>query len=112
MSSPKEALQSIKEKSKQELEKSGFFKPVKIYVGSATCENAAGAHKVMEIFEKLLKDGTADFYLSKKGCAGRCNLEPTVEVVTEKETEKYIQVDEAKASQIIEKYLKNAGASK
>ncbi|MCL2506935.1 MAG: (2Fe-2S) ferredoxin domain-containing protein [Endomicrobia bacterium] len=111
MSSPKESLQAIKDKSKQELEKIGFFKPVKIYVGSATCENAAGAQEVMEIFENALKDGSADFYLTKKGCAGRCNLEPTVEVVTEKEIVKYVQVNAQKAQEIIKKYL-NAGASK
>ncbi|MDR1696400.1 MAG: (2Fe-2S) ferredoxin domain-containing protein [Endomicrobium sp.] len=112
MSSPKEILQAIKEKSKQELEKIGFFKPVKIYVGSATCENAAGAQKASEIFENALKEGSADFYLSKKGCAGRCNLEPTVEVVTGKETVKYVQVNEEKAREIIQKHLSNAGESK
>lgn len=109
MTSPKELLQAKKEKAKQELEKAGFFKPFRVYVGSATCENAAGAQSVMEVFAKELS-GSADakVYLSKKGCSGRCNLEPTVEVVEEgKEPVQYVQVTEEKARRIIDKHLKN-----
>lgn len=108
MSSPKELFQAKKEKAKQELEKAGFFKPFRVYVGSATCENAAGAQSVMEVFIKELSDISGKVYLSKKGCSGRCNLEPTVEVLEEgKEPVQYVQVTEEKARQIIEKHLKN-----
>ncbi|MCL2335468.1 MAG: hypothetical protein FWC57_05330 [Endomicrobia bacterium] len=106
MSSPKQALQAKKQKAKDELEKIGFFKPVRVYVGSATCENAAGAHAVMEIFSTALKNNP-NVYLSKKGCVGRCNLEPTVDVLQEgKEPVQYVQVNEDKARQILEKHLK------
>ncbi|AKL98115.1 Ferredoxin [Endomicrobium proavitum] len=102
MSSPTDALKIKVEKSKQELEKTGYFKPVKIFVGSATCENAAGAQKVYEVFSDALKNGS-DFFLTKKGCAGRCNLEPTVEVYFEgKKPENYVHVNEEKAREIID----------
>lgn len=102
MSSPKDTLHSKKEKSKEHLEKAGFFKPVRVFVGSATCENAAGAQAVLQIFENALKKSEADFYLSKKGCIGMCNLEPTVEVIFEgKPPVKYTQVNEDKAKEII-----------
>lgn len=109
MSSPKDILRSKKEKAEKELEKKGFFKRFKVYVGSATCENAAGAQSVMAVFEEELKqDKDLDFYLSKKGCVGRCNLEPTVEIVEEgKDIVQYVQVTEEKARQIIEKHIKN-----
>ncbi len=109
MSSPKDILQAKKEIAKKELEKAGFFKPVRIYVGSATCENAAGAADVMAVFEGYLKDNPkAEAYLSKKGCSGRCNLEPTVEIVEDgKRITQYVQIDAQKARQIIEKHLKS-----
>lgn len=109
MTSPKDVLQAKKEKAKQELEKAGFFKSKKVYVGSATCENAAGAQAVMEVFSNELKnDSDFEVYLSKKGCSGRCNLEPTVEVIEDgKEPVQYVQIDEEKARQIIEKHLRN-----
>ena len=106
MPSPKDSLLSKKEKAKEELQKSGYFKPVKVFVGSATCENAAGAQTVMSVFKDAQKAGV-DFYLSQKGCAGRCNLEPTVEVISEGKTPvQYVKVDEEKAKKIIEKHIK------
>ena len=108
MSSPKEFLQAKKQKAKTELEKIGFFKPVRVYVGSATCENAAGAQAVMEIFSAEIKNNPKlNVYLSKKGCVGRCNLEPTVDVIQEgKDPVQYVQVNEEKARQILEKHIK------
>lgn len=106
MTSPKEVLQAKKAKAKEVLQKEGFFKPKRVYVGLATCEIAAGSQPVMDVFQKELKD-SPDVFISKKGCAGRCNLEPTVEIVEEgKETVKYVCVNEEKARQIIERHLK------
>ena len=108
MSTPKEILEQKKLKAKEELSSSGFFKPLKIYVGSATCENAAGAKEIMEMFEaELNKKDSKDFYLSKKGCAGRCNSEPTVEVYEEgKKTVKYVKVNAQEAAKIIDKHIR------
>jgi Ferredoxin len=106
MASPKEVLQAKKEKAKEVLQKEGFFKPKRVYIGLATCEIAAGSQAVMDVFKEKSKD-LPDVFISRKGCAGRCNLEPTVEVVEEgKETVKYVSVNEEKALQIIERHLK------
>jgi (2Fe-2S) ferredoxin len=108
MTTPKEILSQKKLKAKEELSSAGFFSPLKIYVGSATCENAAGAKEIMEIFEKeACKKGLQNFYLSKKGCAGRCNLEPTVEVYEEgKKTVLYVKVNAKEAEKIIDKHIR------
>ncbi|UCD48616.1 MAG: hypothetical protein JSW27_13905 [Phycisphaerales bacterium] len=61
----------------------------------------------MDVFRKAISRGLTDVYLSQKGCAGRCNLEPTVEVIEAgKNPVKYGKVDTEKAQQIIEQHLK------
>jgi (2Fe-2S) ferredoxin len=85
----------------------GYLSTKRVYVGMATCEIAAGSKEVMEVFRNGIKNGITDVYLSQKGCAGRCNLEPTVEVVEEgKIPVKYGKVTPEKARQIIERHLK------
>ncbi|MBN1523502.1 MAG: hypothetical protein JW904_03360 [Spirochaetales bacterium] len=85
----------------------GYFSTKRVYVGMATCEIAAGSADVMEIFQTAIKNGLVDVYLSQKGCAGRCNLEPTVEVIEEgKIPVKYGLVDAGRAHEIIERHLK------
>ena len=106
MASPRDVLSAKKEKAKEALQKDGFFKPKRVYVGLATCEIAAGSQNVMDVFQGELKN-LPDVFVSKKGCAGRCNLEPTVEVVEDgKDTVKYVGVDAEKARQIIDRHLK------
>jgi (2Fe-2S) ferredoxin len=63
----------------------------------------------MEVFKDAIKNKElTDVYLSQKGCAGRCNLEPTVEVVESgKNPVKYGQVTQQRAKEIIERHLKN-----
>ena len=86
----------------------GYLSTKRVYVGMATCEIAAGSKEVMEVFREQVKNGVADVYLSQKGCAGRCNLEPTVEVIEEgKIPVKYGKVTPEKAREIIERHLKN-----
>jgi NADP-reducing hydrogenase subunit HndB len=79
----------------------GYLSSKRVYVGMATCEIAAGSKEVMEVFKNAVtKGGLADVYLSQKGCAGRCNLEPTVEVI------EVGRVTPEKAQQIIDRHLK------
>lgn len=80
----------------------------RVYVGMATCEIAAGSEEVMEVFKSAIEDGQLkNIFLSQKGCAGRCNLEPMVEVVEAgKIPVKYQKVDAHKAREIIERHLK------
>lgn len=85
----------------------GYLSTKRVYVGMATCEIAAGSDEVMKVFETEVKNGLTDVYLSQKGCAGRCNLEPTVEVVEEgKIPVKYGKVTPERAKEIIQKHLK------
>jgi NADP-reducing hydrogenase subunit HndB len=86
----------------------GYLSSKRVYVGMATCEIAAGSKEVMEVFKNAVtKGGLADVYLSQKGCAGRCNLEPTVEVIeVGKNPVRYGRVTPEKAQQIIDRHLK------
>ena len=85
----------------------GYLSTKRVYVGMATCEIAAGAKEVMKVFKKAIGDGLTDVYLSQKGCVGRCNFEPTVEVIEEnKMPVRYGKVTPEKAQQIIERHLK------
>ncbi|MDW8078580.1 MAG: NADH-ubiquinone oxidoreductase-F iron-sulfur binding region domain-containing protein [Thermoguttaceae bacterium] len=54
---------------------------IRIQVGSATCENAAGAGEVYEEFRKhIAASGRQDIGLHRTGCTGRCSREPIVTV--------------------------------
>lgn len=104
-------LQIIKKKRAEAINRivgKGYLAPKRVYVGMATCEIAAGSKDVMDVFEKAMQQGTlGGVYLSQKGCAGRCNLEPTVEVVEEgKIPVKYGKVTSQMAQEIIERHLK------
>jgi len=86
----------------------GYLSTKRVYVGMATCEIAAGSGDVMQVFRDAIKNGLSDVYLSQKGCAGRCNLEPTVEVIEEgKIPVKYGKITPEKAKKIIERHIKN-----
>jgi len=52
-----------------------------IQIGSATCENAAGADLVRTEFQKLVNaSGRQDIVIKQTGCTGRCSREPIVGV--------------------------------
>ena len=103
-------LNNIKKKRAEAISRivgKGYLSTKRVYVGMATCEIAAGSKEVMEVFKVAIQNGLTDVYLSQKGCVGRCNLEPTVEVVEEgKIPVKYGKVTKEKAREIIEKHLK------
>jgi len=103
-------LERVKKKRAEALNRiigKGYLSTKRVYVGMATCEIAAGSKEVMEVFKDAIKNGLTDVYLSQKGCAGRCNFEPTVEVVEEgKVPVKYGKIDTEKAKVIVERHLK------
>ena len=103
-------MELIKKKRAEAISKiigKGYLSTKRVYVGMATCEIAAGSKEVMEVFENAIKNGLTDVYLSQKGCAGRCNLEPTIEVIEEgKVPVKYCKVTKEKAQDIIERHIK------
>jgi (2Fe-2S) ferredoxin len=104
-------LEIIKKKRSQAVGRiigKGYLSTKRVYVGMATCEIAAGSKEVMEVFRLAIANGLTDVYLSQKGCAGRCNLEPTVEVIEAgRSPVKYGKVDKDRAQQIIEQHIKN-----
>jgi NADP-reducing hydrogenase subunit HndB len=107
MPTPLEIIKKKRAEAVSRVVSRGFLSTKRVYVGMATCEIAAGSKEVMEVFRKAISHGLTDIYLSQKGCAGRCNLEPTVEVVeTGKSPVKYGKVTKEMALQIIEQHLK------
>lgn len=107
MVTPLELIRKKRAEAVDRIAAKGYLAKKKVYVGMATCEIAAGSKDVMEVFQKAVKNGLTDVYLSQKGCVGRCNLEPTVEVLEEgKLPVKYVKVTAEKAAQIVERHLK------
>ncbi|MBN1594551.1 NADH-quinone oxidoreductase subunit NuoF [candidate division FCPU426 bacterium] len=81
--------------------------PIIIQVGSATCENAAGAQEVRREFEKLLlASGRADIFIKQTGCTGRCSREPIVGVyLPDQFPIKYEKVTVEKVQQIFQQHI-------
>ncbi|HPS20049.1 MAG TPA: (2Fe-2S) ferredoxin domain-containing protein [Candidatus Omnitrophota bacterium] len=107
MVTPLELIKKKKAEAINRIINDGYLSMKRVYVGMATCEIAAGSKEVMDVFKDAIKNGVSGMFLSQKGCVGRCNLEPTVEVVEEgKIPVKYVKVTPAKAKDIIERHIK------
>jgi len=80
---------------------------VRIQVGSATCENAAGAAEVYSEFKKHIEaSGRKDIVLRKTGCTGRCSCEPIVGVLLPGEFPvKYERVDRELVHEIFTSHI-------
>lgn len=87
-----EALATKAEATLKQQAKAG---PIRIQVGSATCEQAAGADDVFAEFRKhVTASGRTDIILHRTGCTGRCSREPIVGVMIPGQMPvKYGQVD-------------------
>lgn len=76
-----QAYENLVTRAENELAKEKTNK-IQIQVGSATCENAAGANEVAEEFLKHIKASSRqDIGLKRVGCTGRCSLEPIVSIL-------------------------------
>jgi len=107
VATPLEIIKTKKAEALSRIKEKGYFSKKRVYVGMATCEIAAGSKEVMEVFSDAIKSGLTGVYLSQKGCAGRCNLEPTVEIAEEgKVAVKYCKVTPDMAKRIVEDHLK------
>jgi (2Fe-2S) ferredoxin len=107
MSSPLERVRKKRAEAIHRILSRGFLADKRVYVGMATCEIAAGSQDVWDVFEAAVRKGLASVYLSRKGCSGRCNLEPTVEVVEQGRIPvKYGKVTAERAQQILERHIK------
>jgi len=108
MATPLEIVKKRRAQAIHRIVEKGYL-TTRVYVGMATCEIAAGSKDVMDVFETAIKHGQIkNVYLSQKGCAGRCNLEPMVEIIEEgKIPVKYQKITPDKAREIIDRHLIN-----
>jgi NADH:ubiquinone oxidoreductase subunit F (NADH-binding)/(2Fe-2S) ferredoxin len=85
MSTPiQNAYEALKQKAQHALAKQYEHCKVKISVGSATCENAAGADDIAKTFQQhITATKRSDVIIKRVGCTGRCSREPIVLVERE-----------------------------
>jgi len=81
---------------------------VQVRVGMATSGIASGAKQVMEFMIEELEKRNIDAVVTQAGDMGYCFAEPTVEITLPgNESVVFGYVDNRKADEIIEKYIKN-----
>jgi NADH:ubiquinone oxidoreductase subunit F (NADH-binding)/(2Fe-2S) ferredoxin len=107
MPTPLAKLQQMRRKAISAVYEKKFMPRVRITVGSATCENAAGANSVYERIGQLVKKHKVeDVVVSRVGCAGRCDLEPLVTVIRHGEIPiKYVRMTPAKVDEVIQSHV-------
>ena len=95
------------EEARQRLSQRGDANKIRIQVGAATCENAAGAMDVYEEFRKhIASSGRNDIVLRRTGCTGRCSCEPIVNVlIPGLMPTKYQRVDRDKVHKIFTEHV-------
>ncbi len=81
---------------------------IQIKVAMATCGIAAGAREIMDYFiQETYRQGIDHVVVTQTGCMSYCYAEPTIEVtLPNQEPVVFGDVNEARAKEIIEKYLK------
>ena len=102
-------LAAIREKMQSKVVIREGAAATRVVVGMATCGIAAGARPVLNAFvEGVVGANLSDkVTVTQTGCIGICQYEPVVEVYEEgKEKVTYVNLDAAKAAEIVEKHLK------
>lgn len=81
---------------------------VQVKVAMATCCIASGSRETMNYIADELEKRNIEAVVTQTGCMGYCYAEPTVEVkMPGKEAIVFGYVDEKKADEIIEKYIRS-----
>ena len=90
-----EGYEKLANKAEKTLQQRADSEKIRIQIGSATCEHAAGSREVLDEFEKhIAAAGRDDILLHRTGCTGRCSREPIVGVMMPGQLPiKYEQVD-------------------
>ncbi|MBM4149281.1 MAG: NADH-quinone oxidoreductase subunit E, partial [Lentisphaerae bacterium] len=79
MKKPLDVLADMRKQAVFRLFESKFRARMRITVGSATCENAAGADAVYaKLADLMAAHGVKDVSIGRVGCAGKCDMEPVV----------------------------------
>ncbi|MCX5757672.1 MAG: (2Fe-2S) ferredoxin domain-containing protein [Candidatus Hydrogenedentes bacterium] len=107
------AFDALAKRCEDTLKRAGGEAAIRIQVGSATCEHAAGALEVYDEFRKHIKaSGRSDIQLHRTGCTGRCSREPIVGVlVPGRMPIKYERVDRERVHEIFTSHIQE-GATK
>jgi NADP-reducing hydrogenase subunit HndC len=107
MNEPMQRLLELRGQAEERLLAEKLRMRVGITVGSATCENAAGAPAVYQRLKQLIEQrGVTDVVLSHVGCTGRCDMEPVVTVRTKGVSPmKYVLVTPEKIAEIFESHV-------
>lgn len=81
---------------------------IQVKVAMATCCIASGSRETMNYLADELEKRNIEAVVTQTGCMGYCYAEPTVEVkIPGKEAIVFGYVNEKKADEIIEKYIRN-----
>ena len=88
-------FEAAAERAREALRERSGGDRIRIQIGSATCEHAAGSRDVLDEFHKhVVASGRDDILVHRTGCTGRCSREPIVGVLIPGEMPvKYQQVD-------------------
>ncbi len=107
MNKPMEQLLGLRRKAAMRIFEEKFKARIRVTVGSATCENAAGANEVAKKLEELLRQHKIqDVVMGRVGCTGKCDMEPVVTVVGLREVPvKYIHMTPEKMEKVFEQHL-------
>jgi NADH-quinone oxidoreductase subunit F len=106
MNSPLEKVKVLKQKAiKSNIPK--WNADIRFSIGMSTCEIAAGSKKVLAALqEEIKKRKLKGVCITEKGCAGRCHVEPTLEVfVPGRKPAEFENVDEKKVKRILAEYV-------
>ncbi len=81
---------------------------IQVKVAMATCCIASGSRETMNYLADELDKRNIEAVVTQTGCMGYCYAEPTIEVtIPGKEPVIFGYVDEKKADEIIEKYIRH-----
>jgi len=107
MAKPLEKLSEMRRKAVFRLFENKFKAKTRLTVGSATCENAAGAAEVYARLRDLVeKSGRADIALGRVGCAGKCDMEPVVTVISKGQIPtKYIRMTPERIDRVFQSHV-------
>ena len=97
----------MRRKAETRLHERKYKNRVRITVGSATCENAAGANEVATRLADLIqRHGGKDVSMGRVGCTGKCDMEPVVTVMgLQTVPNKYIKMTPDKVEKVFEQHI-------
>jgi len=106
---PLEQIKIIQEEARTRVSEEKSSYPIRIFVGNATCENAAGAESVYKELQAIKKEEKLDqLYIGQTGCSGRCDREPIVQVFVENRIPtKYCEMTPDKIRKVIKDHVQN-----